>query len=297
MHLARQRLASFSPATVLVVGNESADLDSCVSSIAFAVLRDIAQTASAGEVRHIPIVNVDRSDLHLRKELSVLLPVVGLSMDDLICRDELPREAETERTNWALVDHNHFRVRNVSADNAEVVAVVDHHVDEGLYLSAEPRLISTAGSCTSLVLDHFKRLLQPSTVPAVLSEIAMIAQATVGRLQKAQHKMLTLQCRSASIPVTSERKPTALIWVASTCAGALVRKPWHLTTAVLSSTAICSRRSAIAPVSTAMACTVATTRSGNWEKPEHGVSAVWSRVWTTWSVGKIGSAACDDWRT
>lgn len=35
-------------------------------------------------------------------------------------------------------------------------AVIDHHDDEGFYLSASPRIVEKSGSCTSLITNQFK---------------------------------------------------------------------------------------------------------------------------------------------
>lgn len=59
---------------------------------------------------------------------------------------------------FVLVDHNNFRVEGFSRDSIRVSGIIDHHVDEGLYRNAVPRVIEPCGSCTSLVIKHFKEL-------------------------------------------------------------------------------------------------------------------------------------------
>ena len=163
-------------AVTLVIGNESADLDSCVSSIAFAAL---SQLAGGPAKQYIPVYNVDRADVVLRKELAVLLPRAQLQLDDLICRDELPASLQSQQTTWALVDHNHFRVKGFSPDRCTVEAVVDHHVDEGLYKDARPRLIQESGSCSTLIVSQFRNCFTGAQGDGLLSDLAALIAPVV----------------------------------------------------------------------------------------------------------------------
>jgi hypothetical protein len=47
----------------------------------------------------------------------------------------------------SVLDHNHFKVDGIDADKVAVLGVVDHHVDEGLYKDAKPRIVEPCGSC------------------------------------------------------------------------------------------------------------------------------------------------------
>lgn len=81
----RQALSS-QPLNFVVIGNESADLDSCVSSVIYAYMQ-ASQTRD--NITIAPVLNLARKDLVLHKEFQVLLDQVKLSASDLICRDEL----------------------------------------------------------------------------------------------------------------------------------------------------------------------------------------------------------------
>lgn len=70
----------------IVVGNESADLDSCVSSIAYGYLQTSKGTS---QETIVPVLNLAREDIKLRAELLLLLKASDISEADLICRDEL----------------------------------------------------------------------------------------------------------------------------------------------------------------------------------------------------------------
>lgn len=162
--------------TTFVIGNESADLDSCISAIVYAALSQVR--GSTGR-RYVPVYNVDRADVILRKELAVLLPRAHLNADDLICRDELPFDLRGQRTTWALVDHNHFRVEGFSPSQCSIEAVIDHHVDEGLYQSAHPRVVQACGSCSTLVVAHFRELFGQKRSDELLDQLAALVAPVV----------------------------------------------------------------------------------------------------------------------
>lgn len=56
-------------------------------------------------------------------------------------------------------------------------AVIDHHDDEGFYLSASPRIVEKSGSCTSLITNHFKSLFP--TEGLVRGDLARLTLAAV----------------------------------------------------------------------------------------------------------------------
>lgn len=81
-----------------------------------------------------------------------------MSISDLPSSD--PSILTTLGAKYALVDHNSLLPLYIPTPapanlDSLVVAVIDHHVDEGQSLSASPRLISPVGSCSSLVVDYF----------------------------------------------------------------------------------------------------------------------------------------------
>ena len=102
-----------------------------------------------------------RAELRLRAENLHAFALAHLDPDaDILCIDDIPHALSTPfpSTNFVLVDHNHLGTR-FSQDNpgTRVVAVVDHHEDEGLYRdTADPRLVVVpTGSCASLVTQLF----------------------------------------------------------------------------------------------------------------------------------------------
>ncbi|KAK6004388.1 hypothetical protein QM012_008250 [Aureobasidium pullulans] len=147
----------------LVIGNESADLDSITSSIVYAYLKSITHSTKSPAILHIPLLNIPKVDINLRPELLALLPHANIQQDHLITLDDLPDLAnikETlvpESTRWILVDHNALQGKLGAIYADRVVGVIDHHADEGKVpkdTGDEPRIIETSGSCTSLIVNH-----------------------------------------------------------------------------------------------------------------------------------------------
>ncbi|GAM83993.1 hypothetical protein ANO11243_019830 [Dothideomycetidae sp. 11243] len=156
---------SKSPVT-FVVGNESADLDSICSTILYSYIASISPRSSrTSQVFHIPLLNLPKADIGLRPELLALLPKANITRDHLITLDDLGDANSLDarfspaNTRWILVDHNSLQGRLGQLYGDRVVGTIDHHVDEGTVLQDtqdEPRVITTCGSCTSLVANYLQ---------------------------------------------------------------------------------------------------------------------------------------------
>lgn len=100
--------------------------------------------------------------MKLRPENLYTLSLASLTpeLEELLCIDEIPLPSPSSpfpSNKFALVDHNRLGARFTESNpTASVVAVIDHHEDEGLYISsADPRIVQVpTGSCTSLVTLH-----------------------------------------------------------------------------------------------------------------------------------------------
>lgn len=129
---------AISPTTHVVIGNEAADLDSVACSIVLGQLWDKPEKPT------LPIVNIRREELALRRDVVQALELVGVSPSMLSFRDVDASSAGSV----TLVDHN-------AADDislaAKVNAIIDHHVDDGMFEHASPRTIERVGSCATLV--------------------------------------------------------------------------------------------------------------------------------------------------
>ncbi|EIW53409.1 DHH phosphoesterase [Trametes versicolor FP-101664 SS1] len=139
----------------VVMGNEAGDLDSIASAIAYAWYAAKVQGTPA-----VPLTQTPRGDLHLRAENEHALALARLEADaDILCVDDVPTAHPFPSVRFALVDHNRLQTRFTRENpDARVVAVVDHHEDEGLYTdTADPRIIVVpTGSCASLVTRLFE---------------------------------------------------------------------------------------------------------------------------------------------
>lgn len=131
----------------------SPDLDSLASAIGW------AWHASNATSQVVPLFQTPRADLHLRAENLHALELAGISAEcsELLCIDDIPTQSDEAApfpsTSFALVDHNRLHPNFARANpTARVVAIVDHHVDEGAHLDAAPRVVQVpTGSAASLV--------------------------------------------------------------------------------------------------------------------------------------------------
>ncbi|KAL1904520.1 Exopolyphosphatase [Sporothrix stenoceras] len=157
----------------LVIGNESADLDSLCSAILLAYFR--SHTPPHNASLHVPLCNLPRADLALRPELQAALAGTssvpklksdsdstpdtqgGVPLDSLITLSELPDDLVADDTKWLLVDHNALTGNLAKRFQSSVAGCIDHHVDEGVVptnVYGFPRVIETCGSCASLVVEY-----------------------------------------------------------------------------------------------------------------------------------------------
>ncbi|KAI9674582.1 MAG: Exopolyphosphatase [Trizodia sp. TS-e1964] len=162
---ALQAAISQSQKITLVIGNQSADLDSLSSSIIYAYVRSLAprstsQTSSRPTL-HIPIANIPTAELQLRPEFLWLLNHAGLKETHIITLDDLHSDSTSRldplNTRWILVDHNSFLGQPGQLYSDRVVGVIDHHEEENKVpkdTGDEPRIVEKSGSCSSLVTEY-----------------------------------------------------------------------------------------------------------------------------------------------
>lgn len=154
--------------SILLIALYYIDLDSLASALGYSWLR--SQTSG----KTIAYISTPREDFVLRAENLYALGLVGIGspFEELYCSgDPMPSQV----SQFALVDHNVLNSRYASP-TTRVVAVIDHHEDEGQYKdTADPRIIEPAGSCSSLVarLLQFSHLHLP--IPPELSTLLLSA--------------------------------------------------------------------------------------------------------------------------
>ena len=125
-------------------------------------------------IRAVPLLQVERGDLALRAENIYALSLAGISdtQDELLTMSDLKDFAPFPAQKFALVDHNRLGA-TFTKDNpdSQVVAVLDHHEDEGLHLDANPRVIAPCGSCASHVVPLLPHHYPPEIGTLLLTAI------------------------------------------------------------------------------------------------------------------------------
>lgn len=144
------------------------DLDSIASAIGYAWIQ-----SEVHKVPAVPLIQVERADLALRAENLHALKLAGLSEsnDELLTLTDISELKPFPAHKFNLVDHNRLAdAYTIDNPSAEVTAVIDHHQDEGLYPTANPRIITPCGSCASHVAA-----LCPRELPAELATLLLTA--------------------------------------------------------------------------------------------------------------------------
>ena len=141
------------------------DLDSLTSSILYAYFRSISPPKNAFTSLYIPLLNLPASEIRLRPEFTVLFRHANISESSIVTRDDLPKASRitdclpAQNTRWILVDHNQLTGDLGTFYGSRVHGVIDHHKEENSVprdTEPEPRLIEKSGSCTSLIIRHFR---------------------------------------------------------------------------------------------------------------------------------------------
>lgn len=174
---------------LFVVGNESADMDSCISSILSAYF---CKQAIDNKILYqdlkidivAPLMNMNRGDLRIRRDIDQLLGNEQLS-ESLLYLDDIEQLSSDSNNYVFIVDCNKltdFLTPIFPSDR--VVGVIDHHADEGLYKTSienagGPRVIRKSGSCSSIVINYWSDLLRNKLESNIFSEpqVARIACA------------------------------------------------------------------------------------------------------------------------
>jgi len=136
----------------VVFGNQSADMDSIMSSLSLAFY--ISQQEITSFLGHnvsfaIPIINIPREDMKLRKDSLLIFEKAGVSIENLLFAEDITINEDTQ---IILVDHNVVEFP-FDMHDLKVSLIVDHHKDERASSNCrgEQRVIQTAGSCTSII--------------------------------------------------------------------------------------------------------------------------------------------------
>ncbi len=137
----------------VVMGNESADLDSIVSAAMYAYF--LSRRDPGGHVNIVPLINIGASLLSLRPEVAFHFARTGVDIAsipfvDSLCLEQLHSAGRLKLT---LIDHNELAVRQSNLESG-VVEIIDHHADEHRFEDIGHRVIEPVGSCATLVAEQ-----------------------------------------------------------------------------------------------------------------------------------------------
>ncbi|CCE82826.1 Piso0_002576 [Millerozyma farinosa CBS 7064] len=171
-----KNLREFSSLNV-VTGNQSADLDSVISSLSYAYFNYVKNKSFL-----IPLINVSRDRFKLRRDIETLLEIYSINASHLYFADDLKYMIrEDQKINLVLVDHCNIQgdvLKHLFGENkVDVKAIIDHHEDEKCFLDASPRIIKPCGSCSSLVYKYWSKQLDEKELNDKNSEVVPILLA------------------------------------------------------------------------------------------------------------------------
>lgn len=137
----------------VVLGNESCDLDSAVSSLVIAFLYH--QVKSTKNRIIIPVLNISRKDISLHSEVTYFLEETDISIDIIICKDEidLKKLYSKKLLYLILVDHNVLPSYENEMEST-VIEIIDHHIQEFKERENCQMTIEQVGSCCTLVAER-----------------------------------------------------------------------------------------------------------------------------------------------
>lgn len=161
------------PEVHIVMGNESADLDSIVASIVRAYQLSLTNKDTG---IYLPYINICREDLKLRKDVEYLLNQLNISTEHLSFIDDPITPyviQERQRLNLHLVDHNKLNPKQ-SHLSGSVVSIIDHHIDaKEIYPRLSFKEIDVVGSCTTLVANKLFQNIPLEIIPKALAALIL----------------------------------------------------------------------------------------------------------------------------
>lgn len=152
----------------VVLGNQSADMDSIVSSIAFA-------SANRELGLFVPLINIQHSELPLRRDVMHLFEMLQIDSSTLLYKEDLPllqKLAEQECLRVTLVDHNQL-APNQEFLKKYVERIFDHRPDanDAYPLLIEKRIMPTKSNAT-LIAENLQQC-SPEEALLLLSAILL----------------------------------------------------------------------------------------------------------------------------
>lgn len=215
---AGEDLASMTTVRV-VMGNEAGDLDSMACALVWAFY-----TYQPGQkVPVLPVLNVPREELRLRRDILEVFAVASLAIDELLFVEEVPlfELANANKLELTLVDHNELSPRQSNLATA-IRAIVDHHQDAALYQKTvrERNVLFPVGSCASLVTEAMLKMERGLQLIGDVA-VSLLLRSTIMLDTKnlKNHKTTELDCRM--LRAHKKTMPTEAI------TGKYSSKEWH----------------------------------------------------------------------
>ena len=166
---------------LIVIGNESVDLDSAVSSICLAFHLSNVKSKShmipfiegSKEFLVVPVINSTRLDLPLKTEVTHWIRKHQIELDNLLCKDEIDLASIAD--SFALVDHH------VSEYRDKVISVLDHRpFDKTSVLNNNCfKNIQEVGSCASLVVDAIRKDVNVDAIKNEYSDVLKLCYGAI----------------------------------------------------------------------------------------------------------------------
>lgn len=136
-----------------VLANESADLDSVISSLVQAFY--LHRITNSPKTLIVPVLNIPRSDFHLKTEAIHILKPHGITAELLTFRDDLDllELRNLKKLKLTLVDQNVLPNKDLPLEDC-VVRVIDHRPRERPESSFCNVTVEPVGSCCTLIADE-----------------------------------------------------------------------------------------------------------------------------------------------
>ncbi|KAJ9575630.1 hypothetical protein L9F63_007491, partial [Diploptera punctata] len=140
-----------------VMGNESGDLDSVISSLVYAYL---LHNIAVQDTPVVPVLNFLEKELPLKTEVTYYLKKNGIPLDALTFRDtvDLRTVHKSGKLELVLMDH-HVMSKETEILRTSVVQVIDHHPQDPAWMwPSETTTLKKVGSCCTLVAEKMLEL-------------------------------------------------------------------------------------------------------------------------------------------
>lgn len=176
------KLRSYPPGKpiYLVLGNESADMDSIASALTYSY-------ANQNQGFHIPMINILKSELYLRPHVEDVFQELKIDSERILYKDNIPALrslAYQQKLRLILVDHNKLAPTQ-EFFSPYVETVIDHHKEEedfsyhSVYPNLKNKQIKAVGSNSSLIAESILKSDPSHMTFHMTSEIAFLLQCAI----------------------------------------------------------------------------------------------------------------------